>query len=267
MKKLCLLLALIIVFSSSIIGCSKKASPASDFKYTLNEDKKHICINRYIGDDKDVVIPDEIDGYPVKMIMFAAFLKTDVESVTIPNSVEEISERAFAYCKKLHTVNLGKSVKRIGFEAFKNCIKLKNISLPKNLEVVEKDAFTDCDSIEKINIPKTLTVMGVGAFFSMDSLTTIKFEEGLTKIGNYAAFQGCSSLQKVVIPRSVEEIGTTTFSACQSLKEIKFLGDAPDKIGEYIFGPPNKEIIIFYKKNTSGWDTTPLKDYYTLISY
>ncbi|MBQ7107326.1 MAG: leucine-rich repeat domain-containing protein [Clostridia bacterium] len=267
MKKLCVLLAIIITLTSTLVACSKKASPASDFKYTLNEDKKHICINRYIGDDKDVVIPDEIDGYPVKMIMFAAFLKTDIESVTIPNTVEEISERAFAYCKELHTVNLGKSVKRIGFEAFINCIKLKNISLPQKLEVVERDAFTDCDSIEKINIPKTLTVMGEGAFFSMDSLTTIEFEQGLTKIGNYAAFQGCSSLQKVVIPRSVKEIGTTTFSACKSLKEIKFLGDAPEKTGEYIFGPPSKEITIYYKKNKSGWDTTPLKDEYTLIPY
>ena len=107
--------------------------------------------------------------------------------------------------------------------------------------------------------------MDEGVFFGNHALTSITFEDGLPKIAGSSTFQGAISLETVTIPASVTEISDTAFSACHSLKSVKFMGDAPTVLGYYVFGPSNKEITIYYDPETSGWDTTTLKDDYTLL--
>lgn len=65
-----------------------------DFEYILKDGK--ITIMKYKGTDKDVRIPDIINGYPVVVIAQGAFAdNSDIESVFIPASVVAIDTTAF----------------------------------------------------------------------------------------------------------------------------------------------------------------------------
>ncbi len=72
---------------------------AADYTYTTNNGT--VTITRYIGPGGAVTIPDQIGGLPVTSIGWEAFWDTSLTSVTIPNSVTIIGDRAFAYCTSL----------------------------------------------------------------------------------------------------------------------------------------------------------------------
>ena len=80
-----------------------------------------------------------------------------------------------------------------------------------------------------------------------------------------ADFSGAAILENVTIPSSVTTIGDSVFADCTSLKEVTFLGDAPENVGVDIFGT-SKSISVYYSKETSNWEDTPLNKY-KLVEY
>ena len=265
MKKVCWLLALIVVFGAFSVGCADSGAqesavlppetPLSEFEYSVSEEYQNAAILQYIGSTADVVVPREIEGYPVTVIYTCAFANAKVESVWLPDTVEKIWEGAFADCASLHTVVLGDSLKEIDTDAFRRCTALKTIELPTGLQTIGYRAFSECRSLEKITIPKTVTKMGMEAF-CFTSLSSLVFEDGIEKIGSYACFWSLGDLKSVTIPASVKELGEYTFE--ETLKEVHFLGDAPQKLGK---DPFDENTVIYYDKNTDGWDNTALKQY------
>ncbi len=81
---------------------------------------KRCTITSYRGDDEEVVIPDEIDGKPVKAIGHGAFARSRASKVYVPDSVLRIEDSAFRD-SKLKTFSLPKNIKYIGDCAFYNC--------------------------------------------------------------------------------------------------------------------------------------------------
>jgi hypothetical protein len=117
-----------------------------DFKYKYVYDVAngdYVTIVQYTGNDKNVEIPTEIDGVPVKVIKSYAFYKyirflnisiatSNVQKVTIPYTIETIEDYAFYQCKKLQTVIIPNSVKTIGGNtglSFASCRSLKTITI------------------------------------------------------------------------------------------------------------------------------------------
>ena len=47
-------------------------NPATDFEYEKSTDNSAIWITKYIGTDKHVIIPSQIDGLPVVTIKYMA---------------------------------------------------------------------------------------------------------------------------------------------------------------------------------------------------
>ncbi len=68
------------------------------------------------------------------------FEGTSFKSVTIPEPISHIGNRAFAECTDLETVELPKTLKYIGDEAFYRCSSLRTISVPR-FATIGKDAF------------------------------------------------------------------------------------------------------------------------------
>lgn len=60
-----------------------------------------------------------------------AFANSKLQSVTIPSTVKEIKEEAFASCKELKKIYIPPSVEKIGITAFDGCKSLKQILLPE----------------------------------------------------------------------------------------------------------------------------------------
>ncbi len=72
----------------------------------------------------DVSLPNSL-----KMIGEMSFAATNIKDIIIPDSVELIEKRAFAFNPELRTVYIGKSVKYIMPGAFSGCEKLERITV------------------------------------------------------------------------------------------------------------------------------------------
>ena len=90
----------------------------------------------------------------VKKISYGMFKETSVKLITIPGSVKNIGERAFANCKKLQKATINEGVKKISKEAFSNTA-LEEITIPSTVTELGKNAFRR-ESMEKSSLKKVV---------------------------------------------------------------------------------------------------------------
>lgn len=157
-------------------------------------------ITKYAESDTVVVIPSKINGVTVETIGHGAFERSAVTSVTIPDSVTAILDRAFANCFQLTNISIPNSVTSIGFSAFEHCTSLKSITLPSSLRNISMFLFHNCSQ-----------------------LTTIQIPDSVLSIQDYA-FGNCISLETIHIPVSVTSIGSNAFDRCPSSMTVTYPG-------------------------------------------
>ena len=90
----------------------------------------------------------------IKKISYGMFKETAIKSITIPGSVKNIGERAFANCKKLQKATINEGVKKISKEAF-SCTTLEEITIPSTVTELGKNAFR-WESTEKSSLKKVV---------------------------------------------------------------------------------------------------------------
>lgn len=132
MRKISLLL-LVITLLLTVSACGKTATPIEDFEYEILDGE--VEITGYIGTDRDIVIPDEIEGRPVTSIGKSAFRGYDLLTLVIPESVVCIEEYAFSRCKCLTDVELPDGLEFLGASAFADCENLQTLKLPNDVEL------------------------------------------------------------------------------------------------------------------------------------
>lgn len=183
----------------------------------------------------EIIIPDEIDGYPVTKLQNYVFDHCElITSVTIPVGVTEVPYCAFYMCTNLNSVNLPKNLKTIGYMCFSGCSSLKNIEIPSTVEKIDVCAFSRCTALEQLVLPETLTYIGSQAFFECKNLRQLNLPGSLNYIGD-CAFQNCGKWSgEVVIPSGVTSIAGMTFWNCSSLKKI-VMHDDITYIGAHAF--------------------------------
>ncbi|MEG2013498.1 MAG: leucine-rich repeat domain-containing protein, partial [Anaerovoracaceae bacterium] len=99
---------------------------------------------------KDVVIPDEIQGYPVHRITKRLFKdRENIETLDLGNTVENIGMGAFRGCTKLKKVVIPESVKVINASAFRACSELEEVVFLGKPIQINKTAFMDCPKLSK----------------------------------------------------------------------------------------------------------------------
>lgn len=118
----------------------------------------------------------------VKKIGKEAFKGTNIKYLTIPDSVTELGDAAFANMYYLKSITLSKSLTELPHETFRNCASLQNLDIPDGVTEIKSKAFQTCISLQSINIPSSVKVIG----------------------GN--AFSGCYSLKELVIPEGIETL-------------------------------------------------------------
>lgn len=96
------------------------------------------------------IIPSKIKGVKVRSIGKGAFKGCSIESIIIPDSVEEIGPKAFADCGMLLSVSIPPSVKRIEKKAFYGCSRLGKIEIPTGVESTGKKAFIGCKCLTSV---------------------------------------------------------------------------------------------------------------------
>ena len=158
-----------------IIG---NATPAEQFYWSFC-DHEDVVIEKYLGNDENVVIPKEIDGHIVVEIDEAAFWKCrTIKSIRIPNSVDKIGDSAFYGCSSLETIKLPEFVVKLGERAFYDCSSLKSVKIPTGIEWLSRGVFAYCSSLKSVEIPDKVEVIRDYAFLGCTSLTSIDIPEG-----------------------------------------------------------------------------------------
>lgn len=210
---------------------------AENYRYCLNE-KSQAVITQYMGNEKEVIIPSELDGHTVTELapLSFSYLKTPYPeeriSVTIPDTVEKIGICAFAYNINLKSVKLSSKLRIIPDECFESCRSLENINFPDSVKEIHFRAFEDCVSLENINFSSQLHTLGKFSFYNCESITSLTFPESLKEIGP-GAFKNCENLKSVDM-LYIEKTGNEAFYNCRKLEKINY-SQKLKKIGSGVF--------------------------------
>ena len=129
MKKSIGIIVIMVLLMISLFCVPASASTDGDFTYTVYAPGEVTITSYNKYGAKNVVIPATIEGYPVVKIGTAAFARTEITSVILPDSITSIGNEAFESCKQLETVAMPKKLKTIGWQAFNGCSKIAKISI------------------------------------------------------------------------------------------------------------------------------------------
>lgn len=193
---------------------------------------------------KNILLPDEIDGYCVSDIGHSVFEgNEEIEHVTLPNQLIYIREKAFKNCVNLKIVDFPKSLRIIEEDSFSECTALKEVNLLNDSTIILHRAFKGCKQLSKINMPGSLcyickSVFDDTAFLNDESnwddgvlyagsclitaqgiKNSYKVREGTTTIASFA-FQDNIAMTEIILPDSVKDIGYLAFDGCESLNRI-----------------------------------------------
>lgn len=164
------------------------------------------------------------DGRVVTAVDDRAFSGcASLRTVLLPDTVESIGVRAFAFCTSLTELRVGPESRLtcIGSRAFMGCERLPLLRLGHltRLASVGSKAFAFCTGLRSVVLPDTLCEIPEGMFEGCRSLEHLRLPGRLTEIGP-SAFSTCASLCRVTLPESVVCIGETAFAWCDSLTHV-----------------------------------------------
>lgn len=232
MKFLHKLLVFALLFVGVITQASAEAFTVNGVVYRITD--TGVAVNNLATDNNlngIVYVPEEVQygSTTYKVTGIDQFRNKEIREISLPGTIEKITNGTFVNCKNLQTVKLGVGISYVSNEMFYNCTALQNISLPNSLQYISTTAFRGCTSLKSIQLPE-----------SLDSL------------GDYV-FLDCESLSNIVLPKSLHAIGHSCFSGCNELSTIKVSPANP------YFSTDGK--AIFNKDKTVLYTTIPLTSY------
>lgn len=123
----------------------------------------------------------------------------DLTSILIPETVTEIEEGAFSYCKRLTSVVVPDTVTKMSDAIFKGCYSMVELTLPKGLKTIHDQMMHGCRALTSITIPESVEHIGHQAFEDCKSLKEVTIPAACASIGEYA-FAGCDALEVLHLP-------------------------------------------------------------------
>lgn len=190
---------------------------------------------KYNGNGGDITIPED-----VKYLSDAFAENSRILSITIPTSVEGISDYAFYECSSVTNVAIPTHISEIGSHAFDGTTWLlseeaefvtvgnsvliayngsdTDVTVPDGIKYIA-GAFGGNKSITSITVPASVRCVRSGEFHDCSSLKTATFLGDDTFI-EQAAFANCTSLNKVILPAKLKILSTQTFYSCGKLTDV-----------------------------------------------
>ena len=203
-----------------------------------------------------IVEPTALDVYSNQVVEIkeGAFQGTAVTGITLPKTIETISNGAFFECRQLASVSLPAGLKKIGTAAFARCENLVELFVPETVTDLGNDTeygyasytFGGCTNLKKVNIPTGVTRLAGGIF--MDS-----------------------GLETFLIPASVKVLEPSSFMT-KNLREFKLCHQQTDDLSftESVFRDVDLSQVNLYVPEgaTSTFqEVYPWRDFASITEY
>lgn len=240
--------------------------------YTSEEGEECAEVVRYKGDKKEIIVPNDYEGKPVRRICEAAFLdvfnrSSAARSVVLQSNMRNICMRAFAK-SDIHTIVIPGNVETIETSAFMECYELENIWLGEGVKYMGEYAFAGAKTKELI-IPDSVSYIGDKCFLGTSAKLIFRGEEydssseekrfasaledtfwnssSVTTSEN-TVIAGKKDVTEQIIPDGVEKIGTNAFAEQKNLNSVK-LSESVTTIGRRVFYKCNNLTQIDFSEN------------------
>lgn len=157
-------------------------------------------------------------GYYYKMVPDGTYCLTGYEGnkkhIEMPSNIRVsiLNDKLYKNHTEIESITLPDSIKEIGGFVFDGCTNLKSITLPPNLIDMWQYALTRM-TIETIDIPGSLKAIIPFTFNECKSLKTVTINEGTKEINGWA-FKDCTALTDVYLPKSFIKIHEDAFKGC-----------------------------------------------------
>lgn len=196
--------------------------------YDMDPTTYDITYHYYTG---SLTIPSSVtyDEKTYKVARVYLWGCSELTSISLPSTLEEIAEGGFADCSQLTQITLPDSLKKIGRFAFQGCDNIKEITIPTSVREIGQDAFRS-SGIEKLVIKDMAAWCGVkktGGFINSNTKVFLNEEEikdlvvpDDVTIIEPNTFNGFKSIETVYIPESVDSIGDNAFLGCTNITKV-----------------------------------------------
>jgi len=201
---------------------------ADNFRYVVSGGKAFI--QKYLGNEANVVVPSYIEHYPVY----------------------QINHHAFADNNTIETLTFSEGIYSMESQAVYKCINLKAVHYPSTM-IVSSYGYTslttvptDCYNLATITVAEGNPYIKVadGILYTADMKIVLQcpaqcvgdkitVANGVTEIGN-EAFANCINVKSVKLPDTVEFIGYWAFCSANNLESIE-MPDSLEFIGQFAF--------------------------------
>jgi|GEM_PF-5632927 len=189
-------------------------------------------LKAYRGREAHVCVPDGVRAIDRRVFAGDPY----VESISLPDSIEQIDESNFKDCPKLRFYEAD-GVRYLG-NSRNPCLVLVGVDRPQvslavrdGCRLIMEKAAEEQTALMRVTLPDSLTHIGYMAFYGCTALCELTLPRNLTHVGA-CAFED-TALTAVLLPESVTHVGREAFSTA-TLREVT-LPDGIQHIGRDAF--------------------------------
>ena len=230
-------------------------------------------IKRYIGAEKDAVIPEHIEGIPVigisknafksnkvlQTITLAssiteigayAFSESTIKEIVIPDTVDAVQDYAFSKCSSLVSCTIESAETKLGDYVLSETTALRTAILPDGMTAIPLGMFYK-SHVDEVTIPNTVATIEKSAFQS-SYLKKLELPESVKTI-KQAAFEGNNSLRLIELPGSLERVEVGAFYNLANLRVAMISGDINYLGSNAVSSRKNATIIVDAAAEPDEW--------------
>lgn len=244
MKKTLFCMVTIVLYSFSAFAAAFN-DPTSGLYFQLAESSTtqvEVTYHSSYQGKTSFTIPSTVTNsgntYSVVAIGGGAFAGCkDLESVTLPNSIQRIWKAAFMNCEGLMNINIPEGVTVLGNGAFKGCLRLglTPIQLPNTLESIDANAFENCLFLTSLTIPASVQHIGESAFKGSGIYdSSSNWQDNVLYIGNALICSSPSFYGDCTVKTGTQVVADAAFTGSSNLYSVYFPFAEPPYLGNAI---------------------------------